>query len=171
MTTRTTRRKSQTKLFKNWHGYFTVGSKYFKNSFLKGRGDRSLTEAQYSRIVKAVFEEIWAAMIHDLWRFEMPYVNNVFFILECLGRGRVVDWPKTHKLNKIIRMSNLHTGERLFKISMRRTHKSSKKSRVYAFKPMIMDKDLQVGGTKYLGRFIKECSVNPNVPDFRAHIC
>lgn len=155
----------------NKYGYIVLGSVFFYNQFKKGRRHEVIPYAEHTAIIRDVFAEIWKAMVTELWRFEIPYLHNEVFIMEIMGQGVPTNWVLTKKKRQQIKTANLHTGGRLFKITMRRTHKSTKATRAYKFVPMRGYSHQEYIGKRGLAVYIKRCSEDPMLPDFRGHIC
>lgn len=166
--------KSKVEIYSTTPDYLVVGANHFRITFLRGKGPqmrKEMTLSRYTNILKTVMDLVWKSMMEDLWRFEIPHVGNEVFILECIGPGTVMDWNLTKKYRKRILMHNLHSNRRLFKVAMRRTHKSARITRVYKFVPSIVDSKFPHIGTRRVGQYIKRLSEDITTPDFRGHIC
>lgn len=161
---------SKRKFSVNEYGFLVLGSQFFYRQYAKGKKD-TITRKQWAGILKDVTAEIWRAIAEELWRFEIPYLNNEIFVMEIMGTGVPINWKMTRKKQKKIASHNLHTNGRCFKITMKRTHKSARLTKVYKFIPIRGKSEVEFVGKRGLGAYIKRCSVEPDLPDFRGHIC
>lgn len=158
------------KYSENEYGYIVLGSPFFYRQYKKGKKD-PIPYTRWRDMVRETMAEIWRAMAEELWRFEVPYLNNTIFILEIMGEGVPMNWRMTVRKRKKIVNNNLHTNGRLFKIAMRQTHKSSKMTRIYKFIPLRGRSDVEFIGKRGLAAYINRCSKDPFLADFRGHIC
>jgi hypothetical protein len=126
--------------------------------------------SKFSDILKRVHTEVYKAMVTELWRFQMPHTKLEFYVKEMVGQRRPVDWVSSKKFRKLVRHNNMHTGGRLFKITMRKNGLTPRILSPYKFIPTRGNKDRDWVGNLGLARHIKACSKDPLVPDYRAHI-
>lgn len=171
MTTQIKQPKSPKFKYKeNEHGYLVLGNPFLYAQYKKGKKN-PIPRKQWTEIVRDTMTEVWRAMAEELWRFELPYINNEIFIIEIMGEGVPTNWRMSVKKRKHIKISNLHTNGRVFKITMRRTHNSDIGTRVYKFVPHRGESKTMFLGKRGLGAYIKKCSEDLTIPDFRGHIC
>lgn len=163
-------RQFQYNLSVNDNGFYVAGAKFFWKQFRRTT-DYNLTQAQFTEVLRAFHAEVWKAMAEDLVRYEIPYINNLIFILEVMGTGVPKNWKQIRKKNKLVTISNLHTSGRMFKVTMKRTIKSTLATRVYRFVPVRGKSTEMYIGKRGLAAFIKARAQDPALPDFRAHIC
>ncbi len=154
----------------NRNGFFSYGAKLFWQEYRKKTG-RKVTQKQFTDILRAFHEEVWKAMAEELLQYEMPHINNLVYIIEVIGQGVPKNWKQIIKKRKLVVLANMHTSGRMYKVTMKRTIKSSQAARIYKFKPIRGKASKPYVGKRGLGTFIKARSKDPNVPDFRAHIC
>lgn len=153
----------------NKYGYIVLASDFLYRQYKKS-ADNAVTYKEYVDMVRDVMAEVWRVMAEELWRFNVPYLNNEIFIMELMGHGAPTNWNLSIKKRKKIISPNLHTSGRLFKIVMRKTHKSINGTRAYKFLPTRGSSDVEFIGKRGLAAYIKRCATTPTMPDFRGHI-
>lgn len=151
-------------------GFYSFGAKLFWSEFRK-RTEYKITQREFTEILRAFHSEVWRAMAEELLRYEMPHINNLVFVMEVIGHSIPKNWKQIIKKRKLVTLSNMHTSGRMFKVTMKRTIKSNQATRVYRFKPVRGKATDMYVGKRGLAAFIKARAEDPEVPDFRAHIC
>jgi hypothetical protein len=162
----------------NSYGYLQSDLRHYHKDYLSNgtfKTPKIESLKLYSDIVKFMFERIWFYMITEQWIFKPVGISNTFlgqFLIKeipCDISKTYIDYKKTREQGKVVRSLNLHTNGRKFKIHWTAEIRRAKYSVFYYFDSYrgIPEK---ITGRRGLSSYIKKCSTDPYLPDYRAHV-
>ena len=154
----------------NRRGYLNVGVteqyKMYKKTVEKPIG----SIVTYRAILSFMFSRIWFYCLTELWIFKAPHNFGEFYIAESLtSKGFFKNWQKSKEKGKVVKSYNMHSSGRKFFIKWEKILTKVKGANRYQFKPY-RGKAEDMTGKRGLAYWIKHCSTNPHIPDFRGHI-
>lgn len=109
-------------------------------------------------------------MFKDRWIFKAPCNFGYFYVAETFDpKGFYTDWKKSAEKGKIVRTYNFHTSGRQFYIKWDKVTSRVTNNTFYKFVPFRGDVD-ELSGKRGLAAWIKKCSKDPYLNDFRGHL-
>ena len=156
----------------NKNGYLQQGPVQFFSEYTKDpsiKSEKVKTIVIYREVLNFIFLRIWHYMYTERWVYKAPRIGSFYVAESVQSKGFFKDWALTKKLGKITCNYNYHTNGRKFFIRWSFIGCKLRHIRVYRYSPYRGSKE-EFSGKRGLAHYIKQCSEDPNTPDFRGHI-
>ena len=157
---------------KNKYGNVVVGYpemyKFYKNCGLK---QKPVSYDLYVKILKYVFLKIWWEIITNIWRFKMPFKLGSIYIVDKVGASpKFKDWAHAKEIGEPVLKYNLHTKGHRFRFKWNKEIVGPRNIKLYNMYVCRFEYTDDIAGSGGLARWIKKCSTDPLMKDFKAHL-
>ena len=159
------------KLEENANGYLTVGVKdHYKAYKLSEKNNKELSYQDWKDVIEFLFITIWAKIFKENWIFKAPHHIGQFYVAQVPGsKGFFKDWKKTSEKGEVVKKYNIHTNGRKYFIKWCKILTRMPNQTRYAFKPYRGSAE-EFTGKRGLAYWIKHCSEDPYLQDFKGHL-